>query len=389
MTDAAAEAAATQEAATEAAATAAFERLIGFGDRSFRALATAPWLMAIEGEGHIECVTSGSSGAPKIIRRTRASWLRSFAVNRDLFAITPADSIAVFGVLGHSLALYGVMEGLALGLRVHSLAGLRPDRQAARLSEAGVTILYATPTQLRMMRGRPVASVRLVLCGGGFLDRATRDHVSILFPRAELRAFYGASETSFITLTDSATPEGAVGRAYPGVEIEIRNALEGTGGESVGEVWVRSPYLFEGYALGDSASTRREGGFLTVGELGRIDPQGHLWLMGRRDRMVTIADRNVYPEAVERILAQYLAGRGVAVIAVPDPLRGHSLCAFVEAAGPGPLPDEALPDEADLRAAVAQALGAHMVPRRIAVLDRFPLLASGKPDLRALAQAAT
>ncbi|WP_236638332.1 AMP-binding protein [Mangrovicoccus ximenensis] len=312
---------------------------------AFRMQAAAPWVSPAAGTGAIECATSGSSGSPKVIRRSLASWQASFEVNRALFGFAPGDGIAVLGALSHSLALYGLMEGLHCGLDVHLLHGLRPAAQTARLQEGRASVIYATPTQLRLLSGPPVRSVRLVLCGGGSLDAAARASAAALFPEAALHEFYGASETSFITLADAGTPPGSVGRPYPGVTLEIRNPADG-----VGEVWVKSPYLFEGYAEGDSPATRRDGAFLTVGELGRLDAQSHLHLAGRRDRMVTIADRNVHPEALERFLAGHLSPRLSAVATRPDPLRGHVLTAYVER-GTGPQ------DEAALRRDIAAELG--------------------------------
>ncbi|MEI2383840.1 AMP-binding protein [Breoghania sp. JC706] len=345
---------------------------------SLRVSHRAPWVEARPGAGHIECMTSGSRGRPKVIRRALSSWERSFEVNRELFGFTADDRAAVFGNLGHSLALYGVLEALHAGAGVEFMAGMRPDHQAERLAEAGVSVLYATPTQLKLLPAeRGIPGVRLILCGGGALDRATAERVASVFPSAELRQFYGASETSFITLSDGGTPEGSVGRAYPGVEIEIRNASAG-----IGEIWVRSPYLFEGYSEGESADTRRDGEFLTVGELGRQDGEGYLWLAGRTSRMVTIADRNVFPEEIERVLAEVLGSRACAVISRKDVLRGNVLVVFIEGRD-----DDA--EERLLRQKIRGELGPEMVPRRFVYLDPFPLLASGKPDLGALEGRAT
>ncbi|WP_321333597.1 AMP-binding protein [Breoghania sp.] len=353
----------------------ALRRLIALREQgtTFRVQNRAPWVLEQPGTGHIECMTSGSSGQPKVIRRSFASWRDGFDVNRRLFGLGPEDCVAVFGTLGHSLALYGVMEGLHAGAGVEFLAGLRPDHQAARLRAARASVLYATPTQIRvLMDGQAFPDVRLILCGGGALDKETLARARSAFANALFREFYGASETSFITMSDDATPEGSVGRAYPGVEIEIRKPHDG-----VGEVWVKSPYLFEGYAQGESAETRRQGAFLTVGELGRCDEAGNLWLAGRRSRMVTIADRNVYPEEIEKVLADALSGRSCAVVAFDDPLRGHRLCAFIEGAEDSEL-------ERHLRQVVREKLGREMVPRRFRFLTPFPALPTGKPDLREL-----
>ncbi|MDJ0931236.1 AMP-binding protein [Breoghania sp.] len=205
--------------------------------QSLRVLNRAPWVAELPGQGHIECMTSGSRGKPKVIRRIYASWERSFEVNRDLFNLGAEDRAAVFGTLGASLTLYGLLETLHAGAGAEVLTGMQPDHQAARLEAVGVSVLYATPTQLRLLPSdRVLSGVRLILCGGGGLDGVTAECVQTIFPNAIFREFYGASETSFITLSDEDTPEGLVARAYPDVTIEIRNISDG-----VGEVWVKSP----------------------------------------------------------------------------------------------------------------------------------------------------
>ena len=81
---------------------------------------------APEGDGMFETLTSGSSGQPRRIRRSVASWQASFAVNAGLFGIGPGVALAVLGRLSHSLSLYGALEGMALGASVHLMDGVRP-----------------------------------------------------------------------------------------------------------------------------------------------------------------------------------------------------------------------------------------------------------------------
>ncbi|SFE76634.1 long-chain acyl-CoA synthetase [Sulfitobacter brevis] len=332
--------------------------------------------------GDFLTLSGGSTGAPKAIRRSQASWIASFQINAARFGLNAEDSTAVLGRLTHSLSLYAVLEGLHLGLDVHLLAGLAAAKQRAALRDAGVSILYATPTQLRVLAQgaglRPLAAMRLVLCGGGHLDAATRTATQALCPNAVLHEFYGSAETSFITLADSATPSGSVGRAYPLVEIEIRDSA-GNLSRDTGEVWVRSPYLFKGYALGSSLDTRWDGDALSVGEIGRLDDTGFLWLTGRRSRMVTISDQNVFPEAIEATIAAFPDVTDCAVLPVPDRLRGHRLVAVIAGAA-DPLRDAAILD------ACRRRHGALISPQRLRHVDPFPVLPSGKPDLAALAR---
>jgi len=359
----------------------------------------------------LETLTSGSTGQPRRIRRTQASWTASFAVNAGL-GIGPGARIATLGRLIHSLSLYGAVEGLHLGAQVHLLSDLRPDRQRAALHDRQVTHLYATPAQLRLILGPdPLPDLRLILVGGSKLDPALRAALTTLAPNARIREFYGAAETSFITLADETTPEASVGRPYPGVELTL---------DQTGEVWVRSPYLFLDYAFHicpnipaggatgfaplvranhvaaepvarpsraearqkacapalDSipAATRWRDGWLSVGEIGSLQG-GYLTLKGRAGRMVTVADQNVFPEEIEALLHTLPGVTRAAVLPVPDPKRGHTLVALLQG-------DRE--QEAAILTTLRTQLGPLKAPKSLIWRDDWPMLPSGKTDLRAL-----
>lgn len=325
------------------------------------------------------CETSGTSGLPKTIRRNPESWIRSFEVMRERFAVSGADIYATFGALGHSLTLYATLEAAHVGAGLLALGMTGPRLQALTLAESRASVLYATPTQLGVLASGARAAripafpdARLVLIGGGALVPRLRSELAALFPRARLVEFFGASETSFIAMSDADTPPGSVGRAYPGVRLRI----DAEPGEP-GEIWVNSPYLFDGYARGDSDQTRWDGRFLSIGEVGHLDAGGHLFLKGRRNRMVTVADKNVFPEEIEAVVGRIEGVEACAVVAIPDARRGHAICCFVQAE-PGKL------SEAELRRRCRDLLGPDHVPRRFLFLPELPLLASGKPDLRRL-----
>jgi long-chain acyl-CoA synthetase len=321
-----------------------------------------------QGPGSFETLTSGSSGMPRRIRRSQASWSASFAVNAARFDIRPGVRVAVPGRLTQSLALYGAAEAVHLGAEAHLLDGLRPDRLAAALAGRSIDVLYAAPAQLRLLLeapSAPVPGLRLILTGGSKLDPATRVRLAERFPKAEVREFYGAAETSFITLSDAGTPEDSVGRPYPGVEIDLR------GPAGAQEVWVRSPYLFSGYA-GAAGSARWQDGWLTVGEIGELR-DGFLFLSGRAGRMMTVADQNVFPEEIEAFLLDQPGVTRAAVLPRADPLRGHVPEAVVMGGDP-----------AALLAACRRQLGPLKTPRRVHLVADWPLLASGKTDLAAL-----
>ncbi len=321
---------------------------------------------SLSGQDHLLVRTSGSSGKPKVIRRSAASWIASFVANQKLFDLGAADVYAVLGGFETSLSLYAVSEGLHHGADILALGGysIRAQKEALRAFKA--SILYATPTQLRLLardRSEAINSIRLILCGGGRLDQETRRLALSLFPNSTFYEFFGAAETSFITLSDQSTPESSVGGAYPQVEIDLRN----------GELWVRSPYLFKDYAEGGSDDTRWDEGFLSIGEMAYFR-DGYLFLQGRKSRMVTIADRNIFPEDIEAVLSSVSQGRLVVALPIEDPIRGYAIVAVIEGG-----PDLALATA--LQNACRNDLPSLAVPKRILFHDHFPVLGSGKPDL--------
>lgn len=326
------------------------------------------------------CETSGSSGQPKVIRRKPDTWNKSFAIASEQFSISSDDTYATLGALGHSLTLYATVEALSLGADICSLTNLGPQRQVRAVQSFGVSILYATPTQLALLlKGAALVQinalphVRHIFSGGGKLSSRVKDALHRLFPAAHVHEIFGASETSFITMSDENTPPGSVGRLYPGVQLRIAT----TDNASAGELWVASPYLFDGYEAGDHPDTQWDGAYLSIGEMGYMDGNGYLFLSGRKNRMVTVADTNVFPEEVERCVMQLDAAQQCAVVTAPDKKRGNRLICFVQSI------DESL-TPAVVHRHCQMIFGQHSVPKDIRIVDKIPMLAAGKPDLQLL-----
>lgn len=321
------------------------------------------------GPGAFEALTGGSLGRPRRVLRDQKSWLASFAVNAGLFGIGPGAGVAVLGRPVHSLALYGALEGLHLGADVHLLAGLRPDRQADALARRGIGVVYATPAQLRALggAGAVLPGLRHIVTGGAKLDAGLARALRALSPGAQISEFYGAAETSFITIASGQSAPETVGMPYPGVALRVE--------AETGLVWVQSPYLFRGYAGDDPGTARWQDGWLTVGEVGQMTPAG-LVLKGRAGRMVTVADRNVFPEAIEAFLMSLPGVERAAVLPLPDGPRGQVLVAHLSG-DPGAEPA--------IMAALRQELGPMVAPRRVLWRTDWPVLPSGKTDLAALA----
>ena len=268
-----------------------------------------------------QVLTGGTTGNPKRLLRTHGSWLDSFEVNRKMWNIGPDDRYGILGNLSHSIALYASLEALHVGADLHLMSSIRHDRQQGYVDSESITVLYTTPAQLRQLVftdracGPGADSVRLIMVGGSKLDKSLRYACQNMFRSASVVEFYGTSETSFITIAEEGAPAGSVGKPYPNVSLRI--GVDGV--DRQGEILVMNPYMFLGYVLDEGMNDAGHGrsdlvncrvrkpvtgqdGYFATGEIGWMDKEGYLTITGRKDRMYTVADVNVFPEAVEECL---------------------------------------------------------------------------------------
>jgi acyl-CoA synthetase (AMP-forming)/AMP-acid ligase II len=154
-------------------------------------------------------------------------------------------------------------------------------------------------------------------------------------------------------------------------------------GAEEGEVLVRGRMLFRGYR-GDPARTAAalRGGWLHTGDLGRLEPDGRLVVLGRRDDLIVSGGVNVHPVEVEAVLAAHPAVAEVGVRGLPDPEWGQRVAAFAVPRDPA-----APPTLAELRAFALQRLPAAKAPRELVLLPALPRGPSGKLQRRLLSGA--
>lgn len=327
-------------------------------------------------------LTSGSTGQPKAFQRSHRSWTESFRLADEAFGLGPDERVLVPGGLGHSLHLFGAIHGLHRGWRVDVVRSFQPLAVLRRVREAMSTVLVTTPTQLRLLaiagdrEELRFGAVKRILISGAKWHARDRELVAAVFPQAECHEFYGTSETSFISHRGPADScSDGVGRPFPGVELEVRGP-DGTAlaADEEGEIWVRSPLLFDWYVMGDEPMTRLDAGWLTVGDRGHLDAEGRIFLAGRGGRMIVTSGLNVFAEEIETVLLDHPGVVQAAVFGVPDTLRGARVVAAVQPVDPALA-------QADLRRHCLARLERAKVPRRFHFADHWPLTPGGKPDL--------
>jgi len=316
----------------------------------------------VEDGADLVVVTSGSTGAGRSVLLTADALRASAAATAErlggagswLLAL-PTSAIAGLQVVCRSLladrlpAVLGPGEPLAAA--------------AARLPAGDRRHLSLVPTQLRRWLDAEPDALRTfdaVLVGGaatdpGLLDRARAAGVRVV-------TTYGMTET-------------AGGCVYDGVP------LRGVGVRVTDGVELAGPLLALGYR-GDPAATAAAfaDGWFRTRDAGSLDTEGRLTVHGRLDDVVVTGGVNVAPQAVEAALRLHPDVVDAVVLGRPDDEWGQRVVAAV-VPSPG-----AAPDLAALRPWVAERLGAAAAPRELHLLDTVPLLHTGKPDRRAVAE---
>jgi malonyl-CoA/methylmalonyl-CoA synthetase len=183
---------------------------------------------------------------------------------------------------------------------------------------------------------------------------------------------YGMSETGMLTSNPlaGARKRASVGTALPGVQLRIHEPDE----SGVGGVEVRGPNVFAGYWKRPDlqASEFTPDGYFRTGDMGRLDADGYLFLVGRAKDLIISGGFNVYPAEVELHLNELPGVAESAVIGLPHADFGEAVTAVVL-----PQPGAAL-DEATLIAAMRQRLAAFKCPKRIVFAGELPRNAMGK-----------
>jgi long-chain acyl-CoA synthetase len=328
--------------------------------------------------------TSGTTGRMKGVILTHANLIANARSCLEAVKLRDRDRLLLFLPMFHSLTqLVCVILPPIAALPVVVLPGVDRDAIRSALRRHRPTIFIAVPAIYAAMAEKPpgrlhrwLNPVRLYLSGGAPLPVEVMRRFEEGW-RRPLCEGYGLSEAAPVVSLNPVDGErrpGSVGRPVPGVGVRI--AAPGGGdapaGE-IGEIAVRGPNVMGGYheRPEETAAALRDG-WLFTGDLGRLDADGYLYIVGRRKEVLLYRGMNVYPREVEEVLAAHPAVAEAAVVGLEDPRRGEVPHAAV-ALRPG-----AAATERDLLAHCRERLARYKVPREIRILPALPRNATGK-----------
>ncbi|GAC1442234.1 MAG: long-chain-fatty-acid--CoA ligase FadD2 [Mycobacteriales bacterium] len=320
-------------------------------------------------------LTSGTTGAPRGAARSGAgiedlvSFLSRIPLKAGETTVIPAPVFHAWG-LGH-LSLAMVMGSTVVLRRTFDPAQVLADIQHHRASA-----LVVVPVMLdKLLAAGPasydLSSLRVIASSGSALPGELAEKALAAFGPV-LYNLYGSTEVAYAAVAtpeDLAADPRTAGKAPHGVTLRVvdQDGKDLPPGES-GRIFAGSALSFEGYT--DGSDKDRLDGLIATGDLGTLDEEGRLTVLGRDDDMVVIGGENVFVGQVEDCLLAHPAVQDAAVVGVEDPSYGTRLVAHVVLSAP--VEDPVLKDW------VRSKLARFAVPREISVHDELPRNTTGK-----------
>ncbi len=326
--------------------------------------------------------TSGTTGRSKGAMLSQANLLSNAETLTDYWRFTADD------VLLHALPIFHT-HGLFVATNVTLMAGgsmiflpkFDLDEMIAQMPRA--TAMMGVPTFYTRLLGDDrfdsglTQHMRLFISGSAPLLAETHVEFEARTGHRILER-YGMTETNMNTSNpyDGERRAGTVGFALPGVELKITDPATGDSlpqGE-IGQIEVRGPNVFQGYwqMPEKTAEELREDGFFITGDLGQIDADGYVSIVGRNKDLIISGGYNIYPKEIELLLDEQPGVQESAVIGVPHPDFGETVVGVL-------VPQSGKTPDLD---AIARDIGTSLArfkqPRKLVVVPELPRNTMGK-----------
>jgi cyclohexanecarboxylate-CoA ligase len=351
--------------------------------------ASSPAAVARPTDLAVVVFTSGSTGEPKAVLHTQRSLAYKARLMAGVHRLGPDDAVLMPAPLAH-------VSGLLNAVLVPGAAGMRTVLMERWDPEAALTIIEAE--RISFMVGPPtfflglmsaasfsparVASLRLVSSGGAgvspaFVATATAE-LGCLVKRT-----YGSTEAPTMTTTMSGdAPRRAQetdGRPVGEVELRISDPNSGRAlpPGTEGELWVRGPELFAGYADASQTQEATRRGWFRTGDLAVLDADQSLTIVGRIKDVIIRGGENIATAEVESVLEDHPSVRQAVAVGYPDVRLGERVAAFV-------VTDDPFDLEACRAWFAERGVARFKIPELVLPVSSLPTTAAGKPDRAAL-----
>jgi len=344
--------------------------------------------------------TSGTTGRPKGVKRGRpptlGAALSDIATKATALGLDGSGPHMVTGPLYHAAPLLFAFYDQVNGAPLVILPQWDDERALELLQERAIRHTHMVPTMFVRMLNLPEtirsrfdpSALRLVLHGAAPMSVAVKRRMIDWWGEV-LVEYWGATEGGTTTLVDSAdwlTHPGTVGRALPSFEVfAVDDQGERLPPGEAGVLYCRHKHLrqvFEYHGAPEQTAEAHPEPFLfNIGDIGRVEEDGYVYLSDRKSNMIISGGVNIYPAEIEQILQEHPAVADVGVFGIPDPEWGEAVKAAVELVS-GVQPSPKL--EAEIRTFARERLADYKVPRSIDFENRLPRYPTGKLHVRLL-----
>jgi fatty-acyl-CoA synthase len=337
--------------------------------------------------------TSGTMGKPKGVCLTHRAVVETAVRATEALETGPHDCVLVavplFAIFGFSVSIGTLAVGSMLVLQESFV----PAETLELIEREKVTVFHGVPTMYQMLMREPAFTpARLRSLRGGSIagGPVSDDLVRRVRRWCDVQIAYGLTETGpTVSITRFSDPPEkrlhTVGRPLPGVEVKAVDLVTGAlhGPEAVGVIAVRGPNVMRGYARMPAETARAftpEGYFLT-GDLGIIDEDGYVRIVGRSREVINRGGYQIYPREVEDQLQAHPAVGDVCVIGVPHEILGELVCACIV-----PVEGAVITGE-EIKSFARDTMAHYKTPDIVRFMDAFPMTGSGKVKRKELERA--
>ena len=332
--------------------------------------------------------TSGTTGEPKGILLNYKHLEGSPRAMEYFVDLTDRDIKLCALPLSHIAGLIYIQNCIIFGITVILMDRFHPLEFLKNIEQHKVTCFHIVPAMytaillLKQIEKFNLSSLRWVVVFGAPSSPEILRRFQQYCPNAQLLNGWGMTETC---PPNTVTPLGShkiesVGKPSPLCEIKIFNDHnQNVSSGQVGEIVIRGWVVMDGYYKDpETTSQMKRNGWLYTGDLGRFDEEGYLYIVGRKKEMIKVAGQIVYAPEVESALYKHEAVFEVAVVGMPDNLRGEAVKAFIV------LKQDMKATSEDLRYFAREHLAHFKVPQSIEIRESLPKNRTGKIDKESL-----
>lgn len=350
----------------------------------------------------IMSTTAGSTGLPKLFVRTHNSWngmARNVLGCLDAAPLTAEDRLLALAPLPQGLGYVTGLHFAAVtpGLTTVYLEDWNPEEAVRLLVEERCTAAAAVPAQMIQMlevaalHVADLSAFRVMVNGGAPLPRDKAEEFEKV-TGAEIIHGYGASDVGTPTFNYLGDPPGprhaSAGRVEKYTTLAILDDFDNVlPADEVGEIAMAGPDVVSGYYKDEAATKSRygTGGLTRLGDLGYLDKDGYLHVVGRKQQLILRGGQNISAAEIEELISGHPGVSQVAVVGAPDPVLGERVWAYVvPRAGGGATANK----ESILEYLRGLDIAAYKLPEEVVILQELPMNAGGKvlkPALREMA----